>query len=92
MKNKKLAYYVLMFLPLVVVLIALPFLPDKIPAHFGFDNQVTRWGSKYETLLFPGATILMGLFLRAMGRFAAKEEKTGKNNEKLSSLLEYWCY
>ena len=25
----------------------------------------------------------MGLFLRAMGRFAAKEEKTGKNNEKV---------
>jgi len=49
MKKKKIIFYGLMFLPLIVVLIALQFLPEQIPAHYGFDNQVTRWGSKYET-------------------------------------------
>ena len=42
--KKKLAFYILMFLPLAAVLIALHFLPDQIPAHYDFDGQVTRWG------------------------------------------------
>ena len=50
MKTKKTVYYILMYLPLVIVLIALPYLPEKIPAHYGFDNQVDRWGNKYEAL------------------------------------------
>ncbi len=39
---------VLMFLPLVITLMILPHLPNQIPAHYGFDGQVDRWGSKYE--------------------------------------------
>ena len=55
MKNKKLLtalYIILMFLPLIAVVVAYPFLPDKIPAHYGIDNQVTRWGNKSETFIF----------------------------------------
>ena len=48
MKKKKVIFYSLMFLPLAVVLIALQFLPEQIPAHYDMNNQVTRWGSKYE--------------------------------------------
>lgn len=51
MKKKMVVFYSLMFLPLVVVLIALQFLPELIPAHYDMNNQVTRWGSKYETLI-----------------------------------------
>ena len=63
MKIQKTIFYILMFLPLPVTLISLVFLPDQIPAHYGSDNQVTRWGSKYETLLFPVVTIIFGLFI-----------------------------
>ena len=56
MKNKKI-FYLLMFLPLLVVLISLKFLPDQIPAHYGISGEVDRWGSKYETLIFPGVTL-----------------------------------
>lgn len=83
MKGKRIVFGILMFLPLAVVLVALPFLPDQIPAHYGFDNQVTRWGSKYEALLFPILTIVLGLFLLAMARYAAKHEESGKNNENV---------
>ena len=51
MKNKKLLtalYIILMLLPLIAVVVAYPFLPDKIPAHYGMNNQVTRWGNKSE--------------------------------------------
>lgn len=83
MKTKKTIYFVLMYLPLAAALAALPFLPDKIPAHYGFDNQVTRWGSKYEALLYPIAAILMGYFMLAMSRLAAKQEEHGENNKKI---------
>lgn len=83
MKAKKTIYYILMFLPLVVTLVALPFLPDQIPAHYGFNNQVTRWGSKYETFIFPVINILMGLFMLGMAKIAAKQETDGKSNESI---------
>lgn len=83
MKAKKVLYCILMFLPLLAVIIALPFLPEKIPAHYGFDGQVTRWGSKYETLIFPVITVLFGIFMLAMAKISGKQEATGTNNEKI---------
>ena len=41
MKKKMVVFYSLMFLPLAVVLIALQFLPELIPAHYDMNNQVT---------------------------------------------------
>ena len=87
MKTKKTVYFILMYLPLVVTLVALQYLPDKIPAHYGFDNQVTRWGSKYEALLYPIATVLMGYFLLVMSRVAAKQEEHGENNKNVTIIV-----
>lgn len=86
MKKRKIILYVLMFLPLAAVLISLQFLPDQIPAHYGVDNQVTRWGSKYESLIFPAITILFGYFMLGMAKLAAKQEGNGENNEKVCIL------
>lgn len=44
-----------------MVLAALPFLPDSIPAHYNGAGQVDRWGSKYETLIFPAMMLPYGL-------------------------------
>lgn len=83
MKKKKILFDTLMFLPLLATLVALPFLPEQIPAHYGFDNQVTRWGSKYEALAYPAATVCMGLFFIAMAKWTARQEKDGHNNENV---------
>ncbi len=83
MKKKKVIFYSLMFLPLAVVLIALQFLPEQIPVHYDMNNQVTRWGSKYETLIFPVITILFGYFMLGMAKFSAKQEENGSNNENV---------
>ena len=87
MKTKKTGYYILMYLPLVIVLIALPYLPEKIPAHYGFDNQVDRWGNKYEALLFPIISLLMGYFLLGMAKLAAKQEEHGENNKNVTIIM-----
>ena len=79
MKTKNIIYFLLMFLPLLISIFALPFLPEQIPAHYNFEGEVDRFGSKYETLIFPVCTILMGFFMLWMAKIGAKEsEKNGK--------------
>lgn len=83
MKAKKIVFYVLMFLPLAAVLIALQFLPEQIPAHYNLGGQVDRWGSKYEMLTIPAITIGMGCFMLGIAKYSAKHEESGKNNENI---------
>lgn len=85
MKNKKI-FYLLMFLPLLVVLISLKFLPDQIPAHYGISGEVDRWGSKYETLIFPGVTIIFDIIMLIITKYASKQEKGGNNNQKIGII------
>lgn len=87
MKIRKIVYFTLMFFPLAVTLIVLPYLPEKIPAHYGFDNQVDRWGSKYEALLFPIISIFMGYFLLGMAKLAARQEEHGENNKNVTIVV-----
>ena len=92
MKNKKLLtalYIILMFLPLIAVVVAYPFLPDKIPAHYGIDNQVTRWGNKSETFIFPIITLFFGFFMYIAARGAAEQEKKGSGSEKNNSTITF---
>lgn len=83
MKIPKILFYFFMFLPLPVTLAALVFLPEQIPAHFDMDNQVTRWGSKYETLIFPAVTIIFGLIMLGISKFSDNRE----SNQELESLV-----
>ena len=80
MKTKKTIYFLLMLLPLFISFCALPFLPEQIPAHYNFEGEVDRFGSKYETLIFPVCTVLMGLFMLWMAKIGAKD---GEKNEKI---------
>jgi flagellar basal body-associated protein FliL len=58
-------------------------LPELIPAHYDMNNQVTRWGSKYETLIFPVITVLFGYFMLAMAKLSSKQEENGSNNKNV---------
>lgn len=84
--NNKLFYF-LMFLPLFMVLVLLPFLPDQIPAHYGIDGEVDRWGSKYETFIFPAITVIFGFIILLITKYASKQEKSRGNNKKIGINL-----
>lgn len=81
MKKKTILFWMLTFLPLLVVGISLFFLPEQIPAHYGISGEVNRWGSKFETLLFPTVSLLLGIFLAICIRFARKKEGHDNNDE-----------
>ena len=78
-------FAVLMYLPLVMALIALPFLPERIPAHYDGAGLVTRWGSRLEVLILPSCVVLFGLFLRFMASITG--ELSGKSWRKISLLI-----
>ncbi|MBR5095845.1 MAG: DUF1648 domain-containing protein [Treponema sp.] len=40
---------------------AVQFMPDTIPTHFDFAGNIDRWGSKWESLLFPALIMLVSL-------------------------------
>ncbi|MFQ9923317.1 MAG: SdpI family protein [Beduini sp.] len=83
MKTKQRVLYFFMLLPLGVTLASLFFLPAQIPTHYDFNNQVTRWGSKYETLIVPLCVIVFGFFMLGMAKYSAKQERNGRNNENV---------
>lgn len=53
---------ILTLLPMVMTTVAvLWFLPDTIPAHYGISGEVDRWGSKYESFILPGISLVFGV-------------------------------
>lgn len=78
-------FTVLMYLPLVMALIALPFLPERIPAHYDAAGLVTRRGSRFEVLILQPCVILFGFFLRFMANITGDWE--GENWKKISLLI-----
>lgn len=87
MKAYRLPILILSLLPLVLTLIALPLLPEEIPMHYGFDGEVTRWGSKFETLIFPALTLAFSLILHGVCRLVARLEPDGESNVRACRLM-----
>lgn len=82
-KTQKILCIIFMFLPLALSAIALIYMPEQIPAHYGANGQVDRWGSKYENLILPMLVILFGLFMIVISKFSSDDEPSGKNNQKI---------
>ena len=81
MKSKYAAVYALIVLSLIVTGIFLSFMPDKVPMHYNAAGEINRFGSKYENLIFPLATGIMGGFFLLMARYCRKKNEAG--NEKV---------
>lgn len=80
---KKLYYFSLGIILLTIVgtAILLVFKPDTIPAHYNLAGEVDRYGSKYENLIWPLSSVIMGAFFLLLARHQRK--KGEKSNEKV---------
>lgn len=73
MKAKRILLIILAVLPLIVTLTALIFMPDEIPAHYGANFIVDRYGSKFETLILPAVILVISLLFLLPSFFMEKE-------------------
>lgn len=86
-KTKEVLYKILTRLPLAVTLTSFFFMPDEVPVHFGINNQVDRWGSKYELLILPFVTIVIGIVFLLIARHLDKKEDNGSNNYNVMTTV-----
>lgn len=91
MKAMRIIFWILVLLPLPVCLIALPFLPELIPAHYDINWAVDRWGSKYETLIFPAMNLFMGAIFFFSARYSAKREANPRSAVKVCYITGISC-
>ncbi len=86
MKNNKkhlTIYIVIMCLFFAVTLCAYLLLPDTIPAHYGYNGEVDRWGSKIEIFILPATALVFAVIMLCTAKFTSFDENKARNNEKI---------
>ena len=81
--------YTLMALSLVIAWIFLAFLPDQVPMHYNITGEIDRFGSKYENLLLPFFSVLMGFMMTGMAKYHKRRGERG--NEKTLVITGIFC-
>lgn len=59
---------------LIINFIAYPFLPNKVPVHWGLNGDVDRYGSKMEQLIMSGIPLLLVLFFNLIPSIDPRKE------------------
>lgn len=76
------ALWILATLPLAVTACVFQFLPDKIPAHYNFAGEIDRWGSKYESFMYPIVVIVMAIFWECLCSYYRKKSKAVEDEKQ----------
>lgn len=87
LKPKHLAYMVFMTLPLAMTLVFFKDLPEQIPGHYGATGAVDRMGYKFEALIIPILSLVLGGLFIFLSLFEAKEEKSSNAVLAISGTL-----
>lgn len=73
------------YLALATMLAVLVFnwsvIPEQVPAHFGANGEVDRWGSKWELFILPGIAIALHFFMLVMEKFPETHNYPERFNE-----------
>ena len=70
---KRAIIWIIAVISLIISAIALYFMPDAIPLHYGPNAAIDRWGSKYETLIFPAIMLFLAIFFTLSTRYYEKK-------------------
>lgn len=87
MSKKEKLFWILCFLPIVITAIAMLFMPDRVPMHYGMNGTIDRWGSKYENFIFAIFTPLMGLFFKGCAYYLKKSANDDKKKKEAESNM-----
>lgn len=88
MKNKTaiVLMWVVSLLPFVLVALAWPYLPERVPTHWGFNGQVDGWSSPASLWLLCAISPILSLGLQFLPRLDPKRE----NYEKFQSRYDFF--
>lgn len=64
--NRNKLFWFLTVLPLLLAIGMFSFLPERIPAHYGFSGELDRWGSRWEVFIIPLTSIILSSSLKIM--------------------------
>lgn len=79
--------WILAVMPLIITSIVLHFMPDTIPMHYDLQQNVDRWGNKYESFILPVIILLISFFWHMLINYYEKKAiKTDEEKEILGSL------
>lgn len=79
----KKAMWIISIIALIGTAIALQFLPETIPMHHDLAGNIDRWGSKYESLIFPAIILLMSLhWTLFMNHYEKRARRTADEKER----------
>lgn len=73
---------------LIYVIITFPSLPAEVPAHFGADGEVNRYGSKYEMIVLVVIPLFLIPGLEALERFPEMHNYPQRMDE--SNIEEFY--
>lgn len=70
------------FISLIGTVIVLQFMPDRIPMHYDMAGNIDRWGSKYESLIFPILILAISLLWTFMIKYYEKKEQKATDEKQ----------
>ncbi len=71
---------------LIGTAIVLQFLPETIPMHHDMAGNIDRWGTRYESLIFPVIILAMSLhWTLFINHYEKKEQKSTDEKEQASA-------
>lgn len=81
---------------MIIAAAAVQFMPDRMPAHYNFQGEIDRWGSKYENFIMPVIIIIMTavwvLTIAGMNKKAARQDITEKQRKEAASNANVMFY
>ncbi len=81
--------WIISFISLIGTAIVIQFMPESVPMHHDLAGNVDRWGSRYESLIFPVIILALSLhwtlFMNYFEKKAAKAEDEKKAAESRSN-------
>lgn len=77
----------ILILSILVGVLAIMTLTDKIPMHFDSNGEVTRYGSRYELLIFPAIIFVLAMFWEILARVTSKGITSGKSENELQKAM-----
>ncbi len=76
--------WIFVAISLIIAAVAFNILPDEIPAHYNFEGEVDRMGSKSETFIYPIMIFGMTLFWEIFLSYFRKQIKNGTEEKEIA--------